>query len=322
MRRTAILILSMLIPGSSLFDGLSVALAQNNEAYSPTAPAVARDRLRTEMIRIRTDDGFTLHGAVWAPANGKPKVGVALGAGTGSEFYEDWLVWLGEHLAEKGYLVVSLNRRDHGAYFGDYEIAPSAMDHRYAVDFLAARGVEKVILGGKSYATVTVPYYVNETDDRRVFAIILYSALGDLRSGAVKPLGQKKYEEIVAKASQMVAAGKGNERFLMPGVSGTMHTYAVFLDKRGPNSKAVPFRLMKAIKNRPILAFRDPADPSPATLPPAQQQLEESNKNLQYVLLPDIRSGKMDPAAHHFVGREEEVFRITVDWLKKNGLAP
>ncbi|HEV8371139.1 MAG TPA: type II CAAX endopeptidase family protein [Pyrinomonadaceae bacterium] len=39
-----------------------------------------------------------------------------------------------------------------------------------------------------------------------------------------------------------------------------------------------------------------------ATIPPAQQQLQEANKNLEYQLLPDIRDGKMDTAAHQFRG--------------------
>ncbi len=70
------------------------------------------------------------------------------------------------------------------------------------------------------------------------------------------------------------------------------------------------------------MAIRDPADPLPATLPPAQQQLEESNSSLEYILLPDIRYGKMDRAAHGFTGRQEEVFGIILGWLEKNGLTP
>ena len=101
-----------------------------------------------------------------------------------------------------------------------------------------------------------------------------------------------------------------------------VHDYETFLDKRGPDSKAVPYEDLRKVKNRPILAIRDPADPLPATLPPAQQQLEESNPDLRYVLLPDIYDGKMDPAAHGFVGRQEEVFGIIQDWLNQHGLTP
>jgi len=281
--------------------------------------------VKGELVRVETDDGITLDGALWSPASGEARVGVALATGTGGEFYSNW--WFGERYAQAGYLVLSLNRRDHGQNFGYYKLEPSALDHRYAVDLLMSRGVESVVLAGHSYGTVTVPYYAMASDDSRVKALILTSALGDLRAGTrIAVGGHEKYDKIVAKARQMVEANRGKETFLMPPLTPDgrpiMHSYETFLDKRGPDSKAVPYQILSKVKNRPILAIRDPADPLPATLPPAQQQLEEANKNLQYVLLPDIHNGKMDRAAHSFSGRQEEVFGIILGWLEKNGLTP
>ena len=45
-------------------------------------------------------------------------------------------------------------------------------------------------------------------------------------------------------------------------------------------------------------------------------------RDTEYVLLPDLRGGKMDSAAHGFSGREEEVFRITLNRLKRHGFNP
>lgn len=287
--------------------------------------AVLGNDIKSELVRVETDDGITLDGALWTPASGKARVGVVLAAGTGSEFYSQG--WLGERYAQAGYLALSLNRRDHGQYFGYRKLEPSALDHRYAVEFLVSRGAESVILAGHSYGTVTVPYYVMLSDDSRVKGMILTSALADLRAGTrIAVGGKKKYDEMVAKARQMVQANRGQETLLMaPLTSGgqpIMHNYETFLDKRGPDSKAVPYQILSKVKNRPILVIRDPADPFPATLPPAQQQLEESNSNLDYVLLPDIRNGEMDRAAHSFTGRHDEVFEIILSWLSKHGLTP
>ncbi len=281
--------------------------------------------VRSELVRVETDDGITLDGALWFPASGTARVGVVLATGTGGEFYSNH--WFGERYAQAGYLVLSLNRRDHGQNFGYHKLEPSSLDHRYAVDLLKSRGVESVVLAGHSYGTVTVPYYAMASDDSRVKALILTSALGDLRAGTrIAVGGQEKYDEMVDKARQMVEANRGKETFLMPPLTPdgrpTMHDYETFLDKRGPDSKAVPYRILSQVKNRPILAIRDPADPLPATLPPAQQQLEESNSNLDYVLLPDIRNGRMDRAAHGFEGRREEVFGIILNWLNKHSLTP
>lgn len=135
-----------------------------------------------------------------------------------------------------------------------------------------------------------------------------------------------KYEQAVSRAREMVGAGRGGESFLLPPLVPTarpiLHSYQVFLDKRGPDSLAVPFQLLGQVGNRPVLALRDPADPFPGTIPPAQQQLEETGPDLRYVLLPDIRGGRMDPAAHAFTGREQEVFRVVLDWMAEQGLSP
>ena len=71
-----------------------------------------------------------------------------------------------------------------------------------------------------------------------------------------------------------------------------------------------------------MLGVRDPADPYPATLPPAREMLEAANPNLDYLLLDDIRDGAVTPNAHYYRGREEEVLGVTLGWLDRNGLAP
>jgi pimeloyl-ACP methyl ester carboxylesterase len=82
------------------------------------------------------------------------------------------------------------------------------MDHKYMIDFLAARGAQGVVLVGHSYGTVTAPYYVMASDDRRVKAIILYGPHGYKRDGVTRSFGsQADYEQAVAKAKKMVAAG-------------------------------------------------------------------------------------------------------------------
>ena len=294
---------------------------------SAYASSFAQTNIKSEFVRVKTGDGITLHGVLWTPARGKARVGVVIAPGGGSEFYSDWLVWLGENFARSGYLALSMNRRDHGPEQWYHNFEPSAMDHKYMIDFLAARGAHAVILAGHSYGTVTAPYYVTASDDPRVKAIILYGAHGYKRDGLTRSFGsQAEYEQAVAKAKEMVAAGFGKDTFLLPpilpGGQPRPSSYETFLNRGGPDTKAVPVEIIGKVRGRPILAIRDPADPFRATIPPAQQQLQEANKNLEYVLLPDTRGGKMDAAAHQFRGREEEVLRITLEWLKKHKLSP
>ena len=294
---------------------------------SAYASSLVQTNIKSELVALKTNDGITLQGALWRPVSGKARIGIVIAPGAGSEFYDDLLVWLGENFARSGYIVLSMNRRDHSEEQWYHKFEPSAMDHKYMIDFLAARGAQALILAGHSYGTLTAPYYVSASHDPRVKAIVLYGPHGYKRDGLTRSFSsQSEYDRVVAKAREMVASGRGTETFLLPpirpGGRPRPSTYETFLNRAGPESKAVPVEIIKTVQRLPILAIRDPADPYRATIPPAQQQLQEANKNLEYVLLPDIKKGKMDAAAHQFRGREEEVLRITLHWLKKHKLDP
>jgi pimeloyl-ACP methyl ester carboxylesterase len=287
----------------------------------------AQTNIESEFVTLKTNDGITLHGALWRPVSGKARVGIVIAPGAGSEFYDDLFVWLGENFARSGYIALSMNRRDHAQEQWFHKFEPSAMDHKYMIDLLAARGARAIIVAGHSYGTLTGPYYVTASDDPRVKAIILYAPHGYKRDGLTRSFSsQSEYDGAVAKAKEMVAAGRGTETFLLPpirpGGPARPSSYETFLNRGGPDSKAVPVEIIENVQHRPILAIRDPADPYLATIPPAQRQLQEANKNLEYVLLPDIKAGKMDATAHQFRGREEEVLRITLQWIKKHKLGP
>ncbi len=282
--------------------------------------------VRTELVAIDAGEGLVLNGAAWLPQTGAAETGIALFPGTGSEFYQPWLSYAGPRLAAAGYSTIALNRRDHGGFFGFHGMAASAMDHRHAVDYLAARGVRRIILAGHSYGTLTAPLYVRNTGDPRVAGLILYAPLGDMRAASEQIVGgRENYQRIVAEAEAKVAEGKGGEAFLIPpmvpGLIPMVHTYEMFLEKRGPDSEAVGFELIRHMGARPLLGVRDPDDPFPATRPPAQEKLQAANPNLTYVLLDKISRERIDDTIHRFHGREEEVLKITLDWLAANGFA-
>ncbi len=294
---------------------------------SLSSPA-GQTTVKSEFVKLRTDDGITLSGALWTPVKGTPRVGVVLahGSGGGSEFYGGWLTWLGEHFAEAGYLALSMNRRDHGPEEGLHTFEAAAMDHRYMVDLLASRGAQTIILAGHSYGTVTTPYYAVTSRDRRVKGLILYAPLGRNRERSRTPDAQAEYDARVEDARKMIAAGRGKESIHLPPLTPAgrprYFTYEAFLSKMGPYTKEDPVGNIRQLGDQPILAIRDPADPLPGTLPPTQQRLQEASKSLEYILLPDTRNGQMNGAAHVFLGREAEVFQLTLQWLRKHKLGP
>lgn len=292
-----------------------------------TAQQSADTGVRSELVHTRTDDGIMLDGAFWSPTKGQPAAGIALvTGGTRSEFYAlgSWA----ERFANAGYLALAMNQRDHGTEYAYQKFEPTCRDLKYAVDLLQKHGVKTILLLGHSFGTEVVSYYLT-TGDSRISGAILLSPHGDPRIASERLLGSKEaYDGAVAKARQMVADGHGKALFI-PGESlssrygprQVVYTYEVFLDKRGPDTKALPPELLKGVK-LPILAVRDPADPFPATLPPMQESLERATKSLKFVLLPDKHQGKLDPSAHSFIGRESEVLGIMLNWSREHGFVP
>lgn len=286
--------------------------------------APAKEAIRPEIVSVRTDDGLRLTGALWTPEENTSQTAIALFPGTGGEFYDPLFVALGQQLAAAGYTTLAMNRRDHGGNFGFYPLHDSAMDLRLGIDLLMDRGAKQVVLGGHSYGTVTAPYYIAETNDARVPGLLLLAILGDMRRGSMLILGnEERYNAVVDEAREMVAAGKGGEAFIIPpmvpGYMPMVHTYDIFLDKRGPDARVAPIELIQQVGDRPILGIRDPGDPFPATLPPAQEMLEAANPNLTYILLDDIREGAMTPTAHGFEDRESEISALIRHWMQVNG---
>jgi len=93
----------------------------------------------TELVAIPVSDEITLDGVLWTPPGGPSETAIALFHGTGGAFHYPLLTWLGPRLAAMGYPTLSLNRRDHGQYFGYYTLHDASMDHAHAVDLLCAR---------------------------------------------------------------------------------------------------------------------------------------------------------------------------------------
>jgi pimeloyl-ACP methyl ester carboxylesterase len=272
---------------------------------------------KAEMLRIVTDDHVRLDGALWSPENGGRTAIFLIPGGLRSEFFtiSEWA----EMFAAAGYRALTLNQRDHGSKYGLVTFEETCADIRYGVDLLKQRGARQIVLLGRSYGTVLVPCYLLRGDPA-VKAGILYAPLRDIHQYLAD------YDQQIANARQMIATGHQWDVVYapMPGPPGPKiaYTYEAFLDKLGPDSKANAVELLKKVRGIPILGIRDPADPLPGTVPPAQSLLQAADPDLDYVLLPDIRGGKKAFGAHFFEKREREVLSITLDWLKRHQLEP
>ncbi|HXR87682.1 MAG TPA: alpha/beta fold hydrolase [Stellaceae bacterium] len=271
--------------------------------------------MTVEMVRISTEDHARLDGALWSPATGTRIAVFLIPGGLRSEFFtmSEWA----EMFSAAGYTALLLNQRDHGANYGLVTFGVTCDDIRYGVDFLQGRGAQRIILLGRSYGTVLVSCFLLKHHPL-VKAGILYAPLRNIH--------QYDVDEIVATARKQIAEGHGDDLAYVPapGPPGpkVAYSYRVLVDKLGEDSPANTVELLKALRGVPMLGIRDPADPLPGTVPPAQALLQQADPELDYVLMPDIRAGKKAFGAHFFEGREKEALVITLDWLKAHHLEP
>ena len=126
-------------------DKMKTILFWENTLYSPEKPKAVDPftpidpQLVYQEVQIQTDDGIFLNGFVYQPEGGPTqKTAVFLG----HEAAASHMVWseFAPLLAEKGYLVLSIDFRGHTAEGGTPDYATNGTDVRAALDYLAQNG--------------------------------------------------------------------------------------------------------------------------------------------------------------------------------------
>lgn len=282
--------------------------------------------VKVELVRVVTDDKVTLHGALYWPdpkVSPRPRRAVLVTHGTGGSFYGSISGFLPALLAEKGYLGLGLNRRDHGHGFYRSTFEDGVHDLKAGIDYLASRGAEEVFVLGHSLGSTFVPYYMAVTQDPRVKLVGLSGAIADLRQATVEnQLGSRqKYDEVVRQAKIKVDAGHGSEMFLLP-LFGQMEavSYHNFLNYRGPDTNAVPVRWIPKI-DLPILLLHNTTDTNARQ--DWQQALRQvGGAKLDYVEVVDPNKAHSGNEGHSYLDVEPDVVKLVAEWLGRKGFGP
>jgi pimeloyl-ACP methyl ester carboxylesterase len=267
-----------------------------------------------------------LDGALYRPdpqVNPRPKRAVLVTHGTGGSFYGSITGFLPPLLAEKGYLGLSMNRRDHGHRYYRSTFEDGLKDLKAGVDFLVAQGAEEVFLMGHSLGTTFVPYYMAMTDDVRVKLVGLSGAIADLRQATIEThLGSRdKYQEVVQLAKMRLDQGRGDEMFLITLFGRTeAMSYHTFLNYRGPDTNAVPVKWIPQIQ-RSILLLHNSTDKS------AREEWQEAlqqagGDRMDYVEVEDPDSSHTASQGHSYFEVEEEAVQLVVQWLERKDFLP
>lgn len=211
----------------------------------------------TEFVRLTTPDGVGTAGLVYTPAGQRPRGGVVLVHGYGSNFYSLKTGHLSRALAERGLVTIAVNMRDHDTGPKTTLFEDNRWDEQAAVDELARRGVAPLAVIGESLGTNRVLFYVAETQDPRVRAVVLLAGPGNAFEWNVRMFGRERATRVLEEAQRLQAAGRGQELMLVDlGPLGkALYSADHLVSLRGPQTRSDPYRNIAQVTTPVLLVY-------------------------------------------------------------------
>ena len=211
----------------------------------------------TEFIRLTTQDGVQTAGLVYTPAGGAPRAGVVLVHGYGSNFYSGATGHLSQALAERGFVTMALNLRDHDGGPKTTLFEENRWDAQAAVDELARRGVAPLAIVGHSLGTNGVLFYAAETQDPRVRAVVLLAGPGNAFEWNVRIFGRERATQVLEEAQRLQREGRGKELMLadLGPLGKALYSADHLVSLRGPQTRSDPSRNIAQVTTPVLLVY-------------------------------------------------------------------
>ncbi len=265
--------------------------------------------ISTEFIRLTTPDRVETAGLVYTPAGRPSRAGVALVHGYASNFYSGMTGHLSRGLAERGFTTLAINMRDHDAGPKTTLFEENRWDEQTAVDELARRGAAPLALVGSSLGTNRVLFYLAETQDARVRAVVLVAGPGNAFEWNVQRFGHEAATRTLKEAQWFQEAGRGKLLMLVDlGPLGkALYSADHLVSLRGPETKSDPYRNIARVKT-PILLVYAKADRLVDLA--VGQRLKKAA-----TLSPRVDLVEIAGADHNFSNHQEQLASVVERWL-------
>jgi pimeloyl-ACP methyl ester carboxylesterase len=260
--------------------------------------------MQLELVSIKTDT-LPLDGLFYQPPGGATRGAIMFMHGNCFNFYTGVMRAIPPALVKRGYACLVYNRRGHDvlAIFdraptgGAFQTIEEAIaDNKAAARWLAERGFAAPIVIGHSNGGMLGVRHV--ADHPETPALVLLSAhCGGKRlmptANAAGLFAGERYDEVLPRVRELVAAGKGNELMLLPGWY-YLISAATFVD----HVDNLPDIVALASQIRcPVLYFR--GDREPKALYPAEEFAAHAGGRCEVRIVPDCD--------HFYGGHEHEV---------------
>jgi pimeloyl-ACP methyl ester carboxylesterase len=269
--------------------------------------------MRTQLVSIPTDT-IPLEGALHEPDSGRAAGAVLLFHGNTMNFYVGAPRFLPPVLTRLGLACLAFNRRGHDVLStrnsrivegGAFQLTREAIaDNRTAAQWLEVRGFPApVVIGHSNGGMLATPHVV---DHPRTPALVLLSAgrggaAAGRERGTERIFAMDRFEELRARATELVKAGHGRELIFMPG-----WWYVISAESFLDRISTVPDTIAAAPRIKcPVLAIR--GDREDVHRYPAEEFQRAAGGPCQVEIVPDCD--------HFYNGREDHVADIVGSWL-------
>jgi pimeloyl-ACP methyl ester carboxylesterase len=269
----------------------------------------AEEALNIQLVRVKTDDGVLLTGILRRPRMSKETACVVLIHGYSGNFYSGIMDFLPEALTGEGFATLAINMRDHDRGPKKSRFEENRHDIAAAVDKVVRLGYSPIFLCGHSLGTNRVLYYLEATHDPRVKGAILTGSPGNLFQWNVRVFGSKTANQVLRRAQDMVARGKGDQWILVDlGPLGqALYTANHVVSLRGPKTVSDPFKNISKI-SIPILIIHGLADH--LVDPNVSDRLRNSA-----AVRTNVTVVKIPGADHLFHNHQQDLANIIYRWI-------
>jgi len=269
--------------------------------------------VRTELISIPTPTA-PLAGLYYEPDGGATAGAAIYFHGTTMNFYVGAAQFLPTVLTKLGFSFLAFNRRGHDtlgtrnsrlAEGGAFETAGQAIeDNRIAAEWLARRGGSRPVVIGHSYGGMLGVRHVADHPDTPALVLLSAGRGGsrqDHAGGTERIFAVDRFDELKARAEELVKAGRGKELIFLPG-----WWYVISAESFLDRVANVPDTIALAPKIKcPVLAIR--GDKEDVHRYPAEEFQRAAGGPCQVEIVPDCD--------HFYNGCEDTVCNIVSSWL-------
>jgi pimeloyl-ACP methyl ester carboxylesterase len=264
--------------------------------------------MQLELVSINTDT-YPLDGLFYQPDGGATAGAVQFMHGNCSNFYTGVMRLLPPALVKLGYACLVYNRRGHDVLVsvnrtplgGAFQRVSQAIDdNRIAARWLSDRGfAAPIVIGHSNGGMLGVRHVADHPDTPALVLLSAHCGGKGLMSAASKAglFAGDSHEEFLARARELVAAGKGDELILLPNWY-YLISAATYIDQ----ADELPDILALAPRIRcPVLYFR--GDREPKALYPAEDFAARTGGPCQVQIVPEC---------DHFYGGREDMVAETI----------